>query len=211
MEVLKLKPLRNKKVMCFVLKRNDKGYSTNEFNKLRSFIDEADITFMTFDVYKEEIESFRKTNLYQQFNTEEIPEFCLDVPEYAKGYLMEEIFEKEGLLNELSSEYENLPDKNSFKAQNLNSWIEILKDEIKEKKEFYEFDLRPQWITKKILDLAKNTDQKKVSLIHFAQEIVLSETLEQLADLEVNMKIVDDKSKINSININYKQEEVKQW
>lgn len=211
MEVLKLNPLEKQNAICFILKRTDQGYNPRDFKQFKKFVTESNINLITFDVNNDNTEHFRVCKLYTQVKNLSLPQYCLDVPEYAKGYLMEEIFEKEELLTELQDEYEELDDKKSFKAQNLLSWVEILKDEIQEKIDFYKYDLRPQWITKKILDLLRNIEQKETKLVHFSQKDVLSDIIDLLKEMKVNVKIVDEKSKFNYTNINYKQEEVKQW
>ncbi len=54
------------------------------------------------------------------------------ISEFANGYLNIEIVEKEDLINEFTEEYQNMEDKDSFKGQYLESWIDVLKTEVKE-------------------------------------------------------------------------------
>lgn len=53
------------------------------------------------------------------------------VSEMARGYIDAEIMEKEKLMKEFSDEYQKMEDKDSFKGQYLESWIYMLKEEIK--------------------------------------------------------------------------------
>lgn len=59
--------------------------------------------------------------------------------ELANGYLNVEITEKEELMKEFSKAYEDIEDKDSFNGQYLEILIDVLEDEIKEKKKFLFF------------------------------------------------------------------------
>lgn len=59
------------------------------------------------------------------------------ISELTKGYLWIEINELEQRLKEFSEKYEGLNDKDSFKGQYLEIFIENLKSEIKEKEKLY--------------------------------------------------------------------------
>lgn len=61
------------------------------------------------------------------------------ITELANGYLNVEITEKEELMKEFSKAYEDIEDKDSFNSQYLEILIDVLEDEIKEKKIFLFF------------------------------------------------------------------------
>ena len=61
------------------------------------------------------------------------------ITELANGYLNVEITEKEELMKEFSKAYEDIEDKDSFNGQYLEILIDVLEDEIKEKKDFLFF------------------------------------------------------------------------
>ncbi len=61
------------------------------------------------------------------------------ITELANGYLNVEITEKEELMKEFSKAYEDIEDKDSFNGQYLEILIDVLEDEIKEKKKFLFF------------------------------------------------------------------------
>lgn len=61
------------------------------------------------------------------------------ITELANGYLNVEITEKEELMKEFSKAYEDIEDKDSFNGQYLEILIDVLEDEIKEKKIFLFF------------------------------------------------------------------------
>ena len=61
------------------------------------------------------------------------------ITELANGYLNIEITEKEELMKEFSKAYEDIEDKDSFNGQYLEILIDVLEDEIKEKKRFLFF------------------------------------------------------------------------
>ncbi len=56
------------------------------------------------------------------------------VSEFSKGYLWIEIDKQEQFIEGLTQELENMKDKNSFKAQYLESWIESLKIDLEKDK-----------------------------------------------------------------------------
>jgi len=55
--------------------------------------------------------------------------------EFAKGYLWAEIHKQEQFIKDLTQELENMKDKDSFKAQYLEAWIESLKMDLEKEKQ----------------------------------------------------------------------------
>ena len=126
-----------------------------------------------------------------------------DIPEYAMGYLYEEVVEKQRLQNELFEEYDNMEDKESYKGMSLKNWIDMLSEEIQQKEIFLSLKLRPQWIVKKMLDLCKGVKKETVSFVHFVQEDICEDicpqVVENLRDLGVRVISYNKKHTIQNI------------
>jgi len=154
---------------------------------------------------------FDKSPLAKILKQVNIPYYTVDIPEYAMGYLMAEIIEKEDQVNGLIEEFLSISDKESIKGVNLKSWIDYLKEEIEEKKLFLDIKLRPEWIVKKILDIIRTMDNNEIIFIHFAQNNVFSETLKLLKDLDIKVKIYEKEMEIFPLNLILNEEELEQW
>lgn len=88
-----------------------------------------------------------------------------------------------------------MKDKDSFKGQNLLSWIDMLTQEVKEEYKFLEFKLRPQWIVKEILDIIKSYQDEEITLAHFAKEKTITEVLTLLKEVEIEVVIYKNNKK----------------
>ncbi|MFX1315726.1 MAG: hypothetical protein ACFE9T_07670 [Promethearchaeota archaeon] len=204
MEVLELKPVIKKQICAYIAKKSKDDVHDFDIPKLREFLKKKSIDFITVD-FNVNMKEFRKSELAQSLDKLGIKYFQVDIPEYAMGYLYEEIVEKESLLNLLFEEYENMEDKDSYKGESLKNWIDMIREEIQVKEIFISLKLRPQWIVKKMLDLAKNYKKQQISFLHLVQEDICEdiciEITEQLRAL--NVKVVQYVKKHNIINIEF--------
>lgn len=193
MEVLELKPVKkNKKVISYMSSKEDVEYFQSEDkSKLEEFLKKKEINFVTVD-FQVDMEEFSKTPFAKTLNKLEIPYYQLDIPEYAMGYLYQEISSKQEFLNELFEEFENMDDKESYKGQSLKNWIDMLREEIQDRENFLSLKLRPQWIVKKMLDLARKIDANTISFVHFVQEDICEDICPQVVELlrELNTKVI---------------------
>jgi len=198
MEVLELKMPKNMKIVAYMAKSKMIGSSKGEFKNLIDFIKEKGVKFITLD-FQLDLKNFKATELAQQLNKMSIPYFQVDIPEYAMGYIYEEIVEKEDLLNELCDEYEIMEDKDSYKGESLKNWIDMLKEEILQKEIFISLRLRPQWIVKKMLDLARKFEDKEVSFLHYVQEDICEDICPQVTRelRDVGVKVINYNVKKN--------------
>ncbi|MEJ2248994.1 MAG: hypothetical protein P8Y70_05045 [Candidatus Lokiarchaeota archaeon] len=198
MEVLELKPIKDKKIIAFITKKQRKDFPNNDLTVLKQFIEEKDIKYITLD-FDINIKNFKDSNFAKTLDNLNVPYYQVDIPEYVLGYLYEEILEKENLFKELVEEYKNLEDKKSYKGLSLKNWISLVKSEIEEKENMLSLKIRPQWIVKKMLSIAKSFTDTQVSFIHFVQEDICedicSEITSQLRDL--NVKVVQYTKKHN--------------
>ena len=207
MEVLELKPIKNKKIVIYLIETTKINSQLNDIECLKALIDKDNINFITVDINGENFKTFKISNLSSVLSALNIEYYILDMPEYAYGYLYEEITRKEMQISELLQEYRNMNNKDSFKGLNLKSWIEFLKKEVVQDKNTLELKTRPQWIVKKILDTVRKYPNKKLSLIHFAYESTFSEIIEQLKELHIEAIIYDFNSIYNIPYLTIKQEE----
>ena len=207
MEVLELKPIKNKKIVIYLIETTKINSQLNDIECLKALIDKDNINFITVDINGENFKTFKISNLSSVLSALNIEYYILDMPEYAYGYLYEEITRKEMQISELLQEYRNMNNKDSFKGLNLKSWIEVLKKEVVQDKNTLELKIRPQWIVKKILDTVRKYPNKKLSLIHFAYESTFSEIIEQLKELHIEAIIYDFNSIYNIPYLTIKQEE----
>ncbi len=191
MEVLELKPLENKKVIAYIFSKQDsKDLQEINVKELKKFLAERHIDFVTVD-FDVNMKTFTNNEFAKTLINAKIPYYQVDIPEFAMGYLYEEIMEKEELAEELIYEYKSMKDKESYKGQSLKNWIDMLNLEIQEKEIFLSLRLRPQWIVKKMLSFAKKIDKEVVSFIHFVQkdicEDICSQVVESLREMEVKV------------------------
>jgi len=192
-EVLELKPVKkNKKVISYMSSKEDAEYFQSEDkSKLEEFLKKKEINFVTVD-FEVDMEEFSKTPFAKTLDKLEIPYYQVDIPEYAMGYLYEEISSKQEFLNELFEEFESMDDKESYKGQSLKNWIDMLREEIQDREIFLSLKLRPQWIVKKMLDLARKIDAHTISFVHFVQEDICEDICPQVVQLlrELNTKVI---------------------
>ncbi|HUY01195.1 MAG TPA: hypothetical protein VMV49_16665 [Candidatus Deferrimicrobium sp.] len=168
MEVLDLKPIIGKKIFVFLIRKENGTLDHNEELILANVLQTYHIKFATINIESDEIKGFKHTDMAKFLNDFMVPCYTVGIPEYAKGYLDSEISEKKEQAIELEAEYKAMKDKQSFKAQNLKSWIALLFDEIKEKEEFMRNELTSQWIAKKITDILRYYDDETIYTVHFA-------------------------------------------
>lgn len=203
MEVLDLKLIKNKKITAYVFAREDsRAFQAMNIKELTNFLTKRKITFVTVD-FEVNLKEFAKTQFAETLNKLNIPYYQVDIPEFAMGYIYSEIMEKEECLSELTSEYQSLEDKESYKGLSLKNWIENLNLEIQEKEIFLSLRLRPMWIVKKMLDIVRKCDKEEVSFSHFVQqdicEDICSQVVEQLRELNVKVIQYNKKHTIKNV------------
>jgi len=207
MEVLEIKPVRNKDIIVYLVRRSNIKLKLSINMNLFEFLSRVNVNFATIDLENENLRSFNKSSLAKILEQYKIPYYTVDIPEYVMGYLMAEIIEKEDQVNELIEEFLSMSNKESLKGLNLKSWIDFLKEEINEKKLFLQLKLRPEWIVKKILDIIRQKNNKKITFVHFAQDIIFNELRNLLKDLDIEVKVYEQK-KQNFAQYSIKNEEV---
>jgi len=192
MDVLELKPIKNKKVIAYIFaKENSESLQYIDVELLTTFLkkEEIDFVIINFDI---DMKEFSKTPFAVIFEKLGIKYVQGDIPEYAMGYLYEEIIEKEELFNSLVDEYQNLKDRDSYKGQSLKNWIDLINSEIQEKENFLSLRLRPMWIVKKMLDFVKSFKAEEVKFVYLVQKDICEDICSQVVDLlrDFNVKVI---------------------
>ena len=192
MEVLELKVPKNVKIIVYMAKSEKSDIQKGYDSKVISFIKEKGVKFVTID-FQIDIRLFKATDLGRALEKNEIPFYQVDIPEYAMAYIYEEILEKEELMNELCDEYESMEDKDSYKGESLKNWIDLLHEEIQQKENYISLKLRPQWIVKKMLDLAKNQKTAQVIFLHYVQTDICEDICPQVTQQlrEMGIKVIN--------------------
>lgn len=211
MEVLELKPIKNKIIILYLVETENHKLSKAEAKSLEIILENNKINLVTVDFEGYDSYSFKQTQLYEFLKEFDVPFTGVDIPEYAKGYLDIEILERKEQIEELEVEYKNICskslEKNSFKAQNLKSWIDLLKQEVKEKEKYLKLKIKPQWIVKKILEMIRTYKENSLFVIHLSLKEQVSEleklfkglgigTIVQKLDIKVSENSIDDEKNL---------------
>ena len=203
MQVLDLSPLKNKKVFAYMFaKENSQKLQNSSSEVLIKFLKEKNIQFLTID-FDIDMEKFRKTEFAKTLEQLGINYYQLDIPEYPMGYLYQEILDKEGFLKELTEEYKNLEDRETFKALSLKNWIDLIHMEIQEQEINLSLRLRPLWIVKQMRDLIKSYPSQEVSYVHIVQTDICEDICPQVVEnlRELNVKVIQYNKKHTIKNI----------
>ncbi|TXT63878.1 MAG: hypothetical protein BAJALOKI3v1_300041 [Promethearchaeota archaeon] len=195
-EVLELKPSKKDLVAYMFKKRKDDF--PGDMGALRKFLSDKKIRYVTFD-FDFDMREFSKTKFAVVLEEMGISYHQVDIPEYAMGYLYEEIMEKEELFKELVEEYQQMNDKESYKGLSLKNWIDMLRQEIEEKEIMLSLKIRPQWIVKKMLDISRTFKDKEMAFMHFVQEDICEDICSEVAKLlrDLNVRVVSYTKKHN--------------
>ena len=203
MEVLDLKPIKNKKIIAYMFaKENSNDLQNRDPRLLTTFLKNEKINFVTID-FDLNINEFRKTPFASVLEKLGIRYEQVDIPEFAMGYLYEEVIEKEELLDSLIEEYKNLQDRDSYKGLSLKNWIDLLNMEIREKENLLSFKIRPMWIVKKMLDIARNFKTDEVHFVHFVQTDICEDICSKVVEIlrKNNVKVIQYNKKHTIKNI----------
>ena len=192
MEVLELKPVKDKQIFVFLIKKEDENLTYDESLILTDILQKYNFKFATIVLKDEELKTFAnflQTSLAIFLNDFLLPCFIVDIPDYAKGYLYSEISEEKEQIMELESEYKTSDNKSSFKAENLKLWIEYLKEIVHEKEVYFKTKLKSQWIVKKILDFVRYYEENIIYILHFTPESLIMGLKETLEDLKISVVV----------------------
>jgi len=184
-EVLELKPIKNKRGIIFIFTKENDSISKREAKTLKKVLEVNKFDIITMNSRENLSDNLKETSIVNFFQKIGVKITILDIPEFAKGYLMNDIEEKKELVKELIGEYKSLEDKESFKAQNLESWIALLKREMEEKENILELKVKPRWVVKQIRDLIKTNDKDVISVLHFCSKEQIPELKKLFREIKV--------------------------
>ena len=187
MEVLELKAPKNKEISVCLMNLDSQLINTHE--KISSIMKDQEIDFSTID-----FDTNSENSLNESLDGLIFP---VTMPQHVKDLFFVEIIELSEEINALLDEFEKIRDKKTHKAQKMKGWIDLLIEEVKDKKKVIERKVKPLWIVKQILDIAKDFDGKKVRLAHFDKGEYLPEFKKILEDL--NVEVTDLEKDYNNI------------
>lgn len=192
MEVLEIKPLNSKKVKIYLVRNENWSLDIHNKKLLKNILEKEKFRFAIIDFNTNISKKSYEQPLSKFLSNHMIPYYHVDIPDHVKDYLDMEIFDKEVQIHELDEEYEkillNSNEKDTFKAESLKNWIEMLKQELISKKIYLRASIRPKWIVKKVLDIANVIKMDMFSIIHFTHEEIISE-LKSLFE-NYNIKVI---------------------
>ena len=194
MEVLDFEIENDKKISVFLVQKENEKFSMEELDNLRHQLEDIDVIFGTIDESLDKVHAF---SLIKPLRGNLPLLFEVGMPTYAKGYLEDEINRKQKLVRELEEELMET-DINSLKGQNLDSWVAHLKIELKEMEENLDFNLRNQWIVKKIFDHANNFHSKKQVIMHFTPSKYVKGLKRIFEDMDIPVKVINLKKRMVS-------------
>jgi len=201
MEVLEIKPIKNKKVFLYLIRNKDLRLTSLQLKNLKSFLEKEKFRFAIIDLNKEEIKKSYEDAIAKFLDKFWIPYYSVDIPDHVRDILNVDIIEKEALMNELEIEYAMLCDdeikKESYKAQSIKIWIGVLKNEIESQRKAIELTIKPKWVVKKVLDIANMIRNDAFSIMYFTHEEIFSELKMLFQNYNIQVKKMD----INNINV----------
>ena len=203
MQVLEIKPIKNRKVIAYVFtKENSQTLQNSTIEELESFIRKKSINFVTID-FDIDMHEFSKTQFAKTLESLGVKYFQVDIPEFPLSYLYQEILDDEKYLEELVKEYLTLENKNTYKAESLKIWIDVLNSKIQEEENQLSLELRPLWIVKRMLDLTRRIKEDEISFVHFVQTDICEDTCPQVVKnlRKFNVKVIQYNKKHTIQNI----------
>ncbi len=193
MNTLNIETPQNKTVFVVLTKKeNNALLNEQRYNLCEEVLNEHSFDFVTCDMEGES--KFNPKSLVKVIGKCPIESFGVDVPEFAAGYLRQEVDDKKEQTASLEKEYTAMADKTSTVAQNMASWIAVLKSEAEELEAKLEGEVKPKWLVKRILDIATKYTEDEVYVLHFGVEKYMPALKAAFATVEnVKVSVLDGK------------------
>ena len=188
MQVLELKPLKNKKLKLILIESEfpidwrfneefkQDGLLENFFfisreyiEFIEKFVNENKLDFVIEDkVLRDDKLKGDEDEFESIFKRAGITYETVGIPEYALNYLSSPIINKKELVKKFSIEISEYKKRgqvhyNDPHFQQLVIWYQYLKDEIKKEEKELEFKVRESWMMMGIIEIAKNTQKKEIT------------------------------------------------
>ncbi len=193
MNTLNIETPQNKTVFVVLTKKeNNALLNEQRYNLCEEVLNEHSFDFVTCDMEGES--KFNPKSLVKIIGKCPIESHGVDVPEFAAGYLRQEIDDKKEQAASLEKEYAAMADKTNTMAQNMASWIAVLKSEAEEMEAKFEGDVKPKWLVSQILNIATKFTEDEVYVLHFGVEKYLPALKAAFATVEnVKVSVLDSK------------------
>ncbi len=222
MQVLELKPLKNKKLNVVIVEKEynepfwmNEPPSSSKSRMLHSlfkpsigfhkFFESAIATFSP-DFATEEMGTRIENNFYQEnilaeiLKRNNIPFFPVDIDENAKNYLETNLDKKRELRDNVLKTIDflsNQKEDNSLEKEYLIAYGQCLQKEIEEQEHEISFPIRESWIAMGILDRAKELDSnKEINCFHVCSPEHVKGIKQLLESLNANVEVVKLSKKI---------------
>ena len=148
------------------------------------------VHFVTIDLGYISSKKFNETYLAKVLSKFNIPYFTIELPFYVKGHYASQISEIQYKYEELKSTYDSLKNKNVSSAQELKYLIDYYSNELMELKYHINQNVRCTTITKKILEVLKDRNDKELTFLHFGEENTFVEIMKRLKKHNVKSNIL---------------------
>ncbi|NMC05986.1 MAG: hypothetical protein GYA24_12290 [Candidatus Lokiarchaeota archaeon] len=194
MNALNIETPQNKTVFIVLTKKeNNALLNEQRYNLCEEVLNEHSFDFVTVDMEGSK-ERLNPKSLVKVLGKCPIESHGVDIPEVAAGYLRQEVEDKREQAASLEKEYSAMVDKTSIQAQNMASWISVLKSEAEELEAKIEGEIKPKWLVKRILDIAIKFPEDEVYVLHFGVEKHLPALKEAFASVDnVKVAVLDGK------------------
>ena len=190
MNSLMFENLADNKYSVYLMRDKDANIKEDEIESVIDKIKDIPVRFATVDLgYMNSIE-FDETYLAEVLKRSKIPYFTIELPHYVKGHFLGQISEIQNKYNELKSTYDLLGDKNTPGAQELSYLIDYYLNELMELKYYINQQVRTGKITKKILEVLKDPEDRDLTFVHFGEENTFVEIMRQLKEFNVKSNIL---------------------
>ena len=131
MNTLNIETPQNKTIFIVLTKKeNNALLNEQRYNLCEEVLNEHHFDFVTVDM-EGEAHPLNPKSLVKVIGKCPIESYGIDVPAFAAGYLRQEVDDKKEQAASLEKEYTSMVDKASTMAQNMASWISVLKSEAK--------------------------------------------------------------------------------
>ncbi|TFG22480.1 MAG: hypothetical protein EU529_10345 [Promethearchaeota archaeon] len=218
MQVLELKPLKNKKLKLIIVESEfpiDWSLEASENNEILGnlfFISKEYLNFLEnlIKKYKPDFaiedkglrigeEKMSDDDIFLRlFRSSGIPYELVDIPDYALNYITSPIYNKKALLKKFSEEIEEYKKRgqihyNDTHFQQLAQWHLYLMDDVKEQEDEIRYKIRESWMMMGILELAKKQNKKELTALFICDKNHFDGIIFLAKELEIEYELINIK------------------
>lgn len=218
MQVLELKPLKNKKLKLIIVESEfpiNWSLEVPENNEILGnlfFISKEYLDFLenVIKKYKPDFaiedkglrigeEKMSDDDIFLRlFRSSGIPYELVDIPDYALNYITSPIYNKKALLKKFSEEIEEYKKRgqihyNDTHFQQLAQWHQYLMDDVKEQEDEIRYKIRESWMMMGILELAKKQKKKEMTALFICDKNHFDGIIFLAKELEIEYELINIK------------------